>query len=189
MLYITKLYFCLVLKKRLQEILDKKVSKKTIAAVLVPILDEPDPKVVMIIRSKNLSRSAGHIAFPGGMIECGEGPIDTALREVEEELGLKRDRIEIIGFLSPREVRQYRIKICPVVGIVRGTYFEPDGKEVSKVLIDGLKRVLKSRRVADWGPNFECAGQLVWGASSRVLDDLYLRIIKHYGSLDNFFKL
>ena len=188
MLYIPKVKFCLVLKQRLQEILDRDINRKTIAAVLVPILNEPDPKVVMIIRSKDLSRSAGHIAFPGGMIEHGETPVDTALREVEEELGLKKDRIEVIGFLSPREVRQYRIKICPVVGMVKGCHFEPDGREVSKVLIDSLKGVLKSRRITDWGPNFECAGQLVWGASSRVLDDLYLRIIKRYGSLDSFFE-
>jgi len=64
---------------------------------------------------------------------------------------------------------------------------EYDVREVNRVLVDSLEKVLKSRRIADWGPNFECARELVWGASSRVLDDLYMRIVLKYGSIDNFF--
>lgn len=173
--------------KRLAELLDRKASKKSIAAVLVPIFDEKCPKLVMIKRSKGLNRSAGHIAFPGGMIENGENEVEAALREFEEELGINQDCVEVLGFLAPREVHQYRIMICPVVGMIRTLDFNPNGREVSKVLVDELRKVLKSRKIADWGPNFECAGQLVWGASSRVLDDLYLRIVKKYGSIDRFF--
>ncbi|MCX8172342.1 MAG: hypothetical protein N3D09_01850, partial [Archaeoglobaceae archaeon] len=78
---------------------------------------------------------------------------------------------------------------CPIVGVTNEGEFNPDRKEVSKVLIDSLERVLKSRRVADWGANFECGRELVWGASSRVLDDLYMRIVFRFGSIDNFFKI
>lgn len=158
------------------------------AAVLVPLFDEKCPKIVMIKRSKGLSRSAGHIAFPGGMIEDGESEVEAALREVEEELGIDPEKVDVLGFLKPKEVMEYRIRICPVVGMIDSLLFTPNGNEVSDVLVDELSRVLKSRRITDWGPNFECAGRLVWGASSRVLDDLYLRIIKKYGSIDEFFK-
>ncbi|MDW7990009.1 MAG: CoA pyrophosphatase [Archaeoglobaceae archaeon] len=176
-----------MLKKMLKEILNSEIDGKVRAAVLVPILECSSSKIVMIKRGTNLTRSAGHVAFPGGMIEEGEDVVETALREFEEELGVRRDRIEVLGFLKSREVLEYRIKICPVVGITQEDYFAPDSREVSKVLIDGLERVLLSRRVADWGANFDCAGELVWGASSRVLDDLYLRIISRFGSIKAFF--
>lgn len=173
--------------KKLIPLLDHYVRKKSLAAVLVPVFDEVCPKIVMIKRSKGLTRSAGHVAFPGGMIEDGESEVEAALREVEEELGIKADKVNVLGFLKPKEVMEYRIRICPVVGMINSLDFIPDGNEVSDVLIDELYKVLKSRRIADWGPNFECAGHLVWGASSRVLDDLYLRIVGKYGSIDNFF--
>jgi len=187
LIYIVATQRKVVLRGRLKDILDTKVNKKVSAAVLVPIVNGSDPKLVMIKRAKNLTRSAGHIAFPGGMIEGGESEVEAALREFEEELGIKRNRVDVLGFLTPREVVAYRIKICPVVGMIDTPEFSPDGKEVSRVLVDSLKKVLLSRRIADWGPNFECAGELVWGASSRVLDDLYMRIIRRYGSVEEFF--
>ena len=176
-----------MLRDRLRELLDDEIKKRVSAAILVPIVDGSDPKLVMIKRSKNLARSAGHVAFPGGMIEEGESEVQTALREVKEELGVDRSRIQVLGYLTPREVVEYRIKICPVVGFVDGLKFEPDRREVSKVIVDSLRKVLLSRRIADWGPNFECGGELVWGASSRVIDDLYMRIVRKYGSVENFF--
>lgn len=163
------------------------ISEKVVAAVLVPILECKEPKILMIKRGQNLTRSAGHVAFPGGMIENGENAIEAALREFEEELGVKRNKIEVLGFLKPREVLEYRIKICPVVGVIEDHNFVPDSKEVSRVLVDKLEKVLLSRRITDWGANFECAGELVWGASSRVLDDLYMRIISKFGSISGFF--
>ncbi|WP_290900361.1 CoA pyrophosphatase [Ferroglobus sp.] len=174
--------------KRLKDILDpelKYVKNERVAAVLVPITF--DLELVMIKRAKNLSRSAGHIAFPGGIRERTESIVETALREAEEEIGVKRENINVLGYLSPKEVVEHRIKIHPVVGIVSSKNFTPDNYEVEKILVDDLKRVLKSRRIADWGPNFECAGELVWGASSRILDDFYLRIVKKFGNIDDFF--
>ncbi len=178
-----------MLRSLLKEILNTKNDGKVNAAVLVPILECKDSKIVMIKRGKNLTRSAGHVAFPGGMMEKGEDVIETALREVEEELGLKRNKVEVLGFLKPREVLEYRIKICPVVGVAEEINFNPDSREVSKVLVDKLENVLLSRRVADWGANFECCGELVWGASSRVLDDFYLRIVSRFGSVNRFFEI
>lgn len=187
--YIIKLHNEFVLKNLLKEILNQETDGKVRAAVLVPILDCKESKIVMIKRGSNLTRSAGHVAFPGGMMEEGEDVVDTALREVEEELGLKRSKVDVVGFLKSREVLEYRIKICPVVGVAEEANFRPDAREVSKVLIDKLESVLLSRRVTDWGANFACSKELVWGASSRVLDDLYMRVVNRFGSVNRFFEI
>ncbi len=174
---------------RLRTVLDQELSyvrRNRSAAVLVPIVKD-GMQLVMIKRSENLSRSAGHVAFPGGIREDNESIIETALREAEEEIGLSREHIDVLGYLSPKEVVEHRIKIHPVVGVLKKNEFRPDEYEVERILVDSLERVLKSRRITDWGPNFECAGELVWGASSRILDDLYLRIVKKFGSIDGFF--
>ncbi len=180
-----------VLKKKIKAVLDNNTeyNKSRInAAILFPIMMGERPKLVMIMRSKNLSRSAGHIAFPGGIKESGEKPEHTALREAEEEIGIDSNKVEILGFLTPKEVIEHKIKIHPVVGMFEEQELMPDSIEVSKLLVDDMERVLLSRRVADWGPNFECDGELVWRATSRILDDFYLRIIRKFGSIKNLFE-
>jgi len=156
------------------------------AAILFPLMIDDGLKLIMIMRSKNLKRSAGHIAFPGGIREGEETPIETALRETEEELGIEASKVEVLGYLTPKEVMELGIKIHPVVGIFEKSEIFPDTYEVKKVLIDDFFKVLRTRRIADWGPNYECDGELVWGASSRILDDFYLRIVRRFGSVDNF---
>lgn len=178
--------------EKLVSILDSTLEytrTERIAAVLVPVMidDSGEVFLVMIKRKMTLTRSAGHIAFPGGMRDEGESPVDTALREAEEEIGIDRDLVDVVGFLSPKEVVEHRIKIHPVVGVFERVELRKNEDEVEKILIDGFERVLKSRRIADWGPNFECAGELVWGASSRILDDLYMRIVEKHGSIERFF--
>lgn len=172
-------------KEKLRRVLDKDFNYEVDAAILIPIRDCRDPKIVMIKRSKNLSRSSGHVAFPGGMIECDEVPKDAAIREAREELGI--EKVEVLGYLRPTVVMAYEIWLCPVVGIIENLNFRPDEREVSKILIDRLEKVLRSRTVTDWGATFYCDGELVWGASSRVLDDLYMRIIREYRDLDKLF--
>lgn len=181
-------------KERVREVIGKVLEDKLsyqnseVAAILFPLMIDDGLKLVMIMRSKNLKRSAGHIAFPGGIREGDETPVETAIRETEEELGIQASKIEILGYLSPKEVMELKIKIHPVVGIFDRTKIVPDDYEVKKVLIDDFLKVLKTRRIADWGPNYECDGELVWGASSRILDDFYLRIIRTFGSIDDFEK-
>ncbi|WP_346297666.1 CoA pyrophosphatase [Geoglobus acetivorans] len=165
------------------------VRTERIAAILIPIVNSKHPEIVMIKRKKTLSRSAGHIAFPGGMKDEDESPVDTALRETEEEIGVDAEKVEVLGFLTPQEVIEHRIKIHPVVGVIDKAEFIKNDAEVDRILVDRLDLVLKSRRIADWGPNFECDGELVWGASSRILDDLYMRIIRNFGGIDAFFEM
>src|SRR5579862_8210031 len=69
------------------------------AAVLVPLIDRTDGMTILLTqRTAHLTAHAGQISFPGGRIEEDDvDPIAAALRETEEEVGLPRDRVEVIG--------------------------------------------------------------------------------------------
>src|SRR5258708_31265903 len=71
------------------------------AAVLIPVVDHLQPTVLLTQRSEHLSSHAGQISFPGGKIHATDAsPLEAALREAHEEVGLKREFIEPIGYLD-----------------------------------------------------------------------------------------
>lgn len=107
----------------------------TAAAVLFPIvLRDGGATVLLTQRTAHLRDHGGQISFPGGRVEVEDlSPIHTALRETEEEIGLDRERIEIIGFLP-----EYRtgtgFRVTPVVALVRPPFeLTPDPFEVAEV--------------------------------------------------------
>jgi 8-oxo-dGTP pyrophosphatase MutT (NUDIX family) len=89
------------------------------AAVLVPLIDRSEGMSVLLTqRTPHLSAHAGQIAFPGGRIEPEDADaVAAALRESEEEIGLSRDRVTVIGRLDTY-VTGTGFEITPVVGIV-----------------------------------------------------------------------
>ena len=98
---------------------DELPEKLTPAAVLMPLIDRADGMTVLLTqRTAHLSAHAGQISFPGGRFEAGDGtPENTALRETEEEIGLTRAHVEVLGRLSVRETGTgYRV--VPVVGVI-----------------------------------------------------------------------
>lgn len=92
----------------------------TPAAVLFPIVQRAAGQTVLLTqRTAHLRDHAGQISFPGGRVEAADqSPIHTALRETEEEIGLSREHIDVLGFLP-----EYRTGtgfcVTPVVGLVR----------------------------------------------------------------------
>jgi 8-oxo-dGTP pyrophosphatase MutT (NUDIX family) len=107
----------------------------TPAAVLFPIVLRDDGHTVLLTqRTAHLRDHAGQISFPGGRVEERDRtPIETALRETEEEIGLSRERIEIVGFLP-----EYRtgtgFRVTPVVALVRPPFdLQPDPFEVAEI--------------------------------------------------------
>lgn len=91
----------------------------TPAAVLFPIVLRDNGQTVLLTqRTAHLRDHAGQISFPGGRVEAeDESPIHTALRETEEEIGLAREHVEVLGFLP-----EYRtgtgFRVTPVVALV-----------------------------------------------------------------------
>ncbi len=107
----------------------------TPAAVLFPIVLRDDGHTVLLTqRTAHLRDHAGQISFPGGRVEAhDQSPVDTALRETEEEIGLSRERVEIVGFLP-----EYRtgtgFRVTPVVALVRPPFdLQPDPFEVAEI--------------------------------------------------------
>ena len=107
----------------------------TPAAVLFPIvLRDGGQTVLLTQRTAHLRDHAGQISFPGGRVEAHDAtPMDTALRETEEEIGLSRERVEIVGFLP-----EYRtgtgFRVTPVVALVTPPFdLQPDPFEVAEI--------------------------------------------------------
>ena len=107
----------------------------TPAAVLVPLITRPDGLTALFTqRTDLLLHHAGQISFPGGHVDPGDGtPEETALRETEEEVGLARKHIAIIGRLN-RYVTRTGFSIIPVVALVTPPFdTNPDADEVDEV--------------------------------------------------------
>ncbi len=88
------------------------------AAVLLAITAEEEPELIYTLRSNKVSSHKGEVAFPGGREEQGDLSLaETALREAEEEIGLDRNLVEILGSLDTT-VSRYGISVTPYVGII-----------------------------------------------------------------------
>ena len=106
------------------------------AAVLVAMEEiDDEANVVLIRRADDLLVDPTHIAFPGGHVESGETPLEAALRESEEEIGLERADIEVIGAFPALGRSRGDARVVPFVGLVRGRPpLERDRVEVAEIL-------------------------------------------------------
>jgi 8-oxo-dGTP pyrophosphatase MutT (NUDIX family) len=117
------------------------------AAVLVPILENEHPEVVLTVRSQRMSLHAGQVAFPGGRREDGERfPLDTAIRETSEEIGVSPRALTVHGLLDRFDtITGYRI--VPVVASIAGAPdLVPCPREVEHIFTMPLDEVLDAER-------------------------------------------
>jgi 8-oxo-dGTP pyrophosphatase MutT (NUDIX family) len=162
------------------------------AAVLVPIMDRAEGLTILLTRrASNLRHHAGQISFPGGRVETSDaGPVEAALREAEEEIGLARQHVTPAGYLNPQLVVS-GYWVTPVVGFVSpACALKLDPSEVESTFEVPLAHVLDSRnhhprerslgtttvRVYDipFGP------YNIWGATAAMLMELH-RVLKGVG--------
>ena len=123
---------------------DIRPAKLTSAAVLMPIVARPEGATVLLTRrAPDLANHAGQVSFPGGKIDPDDASAeDAALRETEEEIGLARDRIEVLGQLGDR-VTGSGYRVTPVLGLVRPPFpLAPASAEVETVFEVPLSFVL-----------------------------------------------
>jgi len=154
------------------------------AAVLVPLIDRPHGMAVLLTqRTAHLSAHAGQIAFPGGRIEADDADaISAALRETEEEVGLTRERVSVVGRLDTY-VTGTGFEITPIVGIVAPPFeIAIDPFEVAEAFEVPLSFILNrrnhrrieresaGRRRAFFVLPYE--GRNIWGATAGILVNL-----------------
>jgi len=159
---------------------------RTEAAVLIPMYGWPqNPGLVFTERRGDLRRHAGEVSFPGGRRDPGEELLETALREAEEEIGLPRDRAEVVGALPPVGTFVTSYKVHPFVGLIdEGMRFEPNPAEVESVLLASLddlvagyeKKRLVRRGVPIKTDAYVVGDTLIWGATARILGLLLERL-------------
>lgn len=155
------------------------------SAVLIPIVDRPDGLTVLLTeRAQALRHHAGQIAFPGGRIEPGdEGPFAAALREAEEEIGLHRRHVELLGYL-PDSLIGTGYVITPVVSLVSPVFeLRMDPREVASTfeialtrVLDASQHVLKPRPIGATMVDFyefTHDRYTIWGATAGMLMTLY----------------
>ena len=164
------------------------------AAVVVPVHFEPEPMVSFVLRAAHLSSHAGEIAFPGGKPEPGEELVETALREAEEEVGLRRDDFELLGTLTPVPVITGAFLIHPFVMAVRaGAAARPASGEVERVLQTRVFAWLfgelrRSAYPVEWRgnrihmPEFSIGGRTLFGATAIVFNELLVRLADGVGT-------
>jgi 8-oxo-dGTP pyrophosphatase MutT (NUDIX family) len=157
------------------------------AAVLVPLYElDGDLHGVFTRRRGDLRRHAGEISFPGGRQDIEEEDLrETALREAEEEIGLSQDAVQIVGALTPTPTVVTNYAIYPFVGTIEpGHRWHPSAAEVAEVLdlsLPGLLAGHSRKRLVRRGVPFrtdvyELDGHLIWGATARILSDLFERL-------------
>jgi 8-oxo-dGTP pyrophosphatase MutT (NUDIX family) len=155
----------------------------TDAAVLVPLYPESgDMVTVMTVRRMDLRRHAGEISFPGGRQDAPDEDLRvTALREAEEEIGLSREGVELVGALPPVGTFVTGYRVFPFVGVIEpGLRWTPQEAEVDQVLELPLQALLRGhamKRLVRHGvpirtPTYTVDGHLVWGATARIVQSL-----------------
>ncbi len=159
------------------------------AAVLVLTYPrDGTPHIVFIRRPGNSVHHKDQIAFPGGRIEGRESPAEAALREAEEEVGVRPSLIRVAGSLTPLYIPPSRYCVMPVVGLAAETPgFVPFPEEVAEILEVPVAHLLDpaSIRREQWTlergtvsvPFYAFGRHKIWGATAMILSE-FLAILR-----------
>ncbi|HEY5167532.1 MAG TPA: CoA pyrophosphatase [Pseudolabrys sp.] len=157
------------------------------AAVLVPIVDHPEPTVLLTQRAQHLPDHPGQISFPGGKIDKTDAsPLASALREADEEIGLDRNLVEPIGYLD-LYMTTLGYRIVPVIArVTPGFMLTLNAGEVDNAFEVPLAFVMDianhQRHSRDWQGMtrhyyaISFGERYIWGVTAGILRNLYDRI-------------
>ncbi len=159
----------------------------TPAAVLVPVVERPEPTVILTLRPETMRKHAGQISFPGGRIDpTDKGPVDAALREAEEEIALPRSAVEVVGTADLyRTITGF--EVTPVIGVVPPDLpLRPHPQEVAAIFEAPLHYLLRPEhqivRTVQWRGRersyfeIEWQDRRIWGATAAMIVNLSRRL-------------
>lgn len=155
--------------------------------VLILLYDDSGViKFPLIKRPDYAGAHGGQVSLPGGKAEPGEDAVQTALRECEEEIGVRREEITVLGKLSDFYVIPSNYVVTPIIACIPGRpVFRPDPFEVSRILeahLDDVipdhaikqKEILAAGKYRMMAPHFEIENEIVWGATAMMLNEFRL---------------
>jgi len=159
------------------------------AAVLVPIVDHPEPTVLLTQRAQHLPDHPGQVSFPGGKIDKGDAdPRASALREAEEEIGLDRAHVEPLGYLD-LYMTTLGYRIVPVIArVTPGFSLKLNVSEVDATFEVPLAFLMDQNNVQrhsrDWQGMtrhyyaITFGERYIWGVTAGILRNLHDRIYR-----------
>ncbi len=157
------------------------------AAVLLAVMDKPDPALLLTRRTATLRHHGGQIALPGGRVDATDTSLEAAaLREAWEEVGLLPDQVQVLGRLNAYDTVS-RFRITPVVGLAPAAFpwmlsvDEVDAAfevPLEYILDEGNYRTLNIKRQGSEHPIYflPFKEHVIWGATAAILYDLALHI-------------
>jgi 8-oxo-dGTP pyrophosphatase MutT (NUDIX family) len=172
------------------EALDESVRRRPVmtpASVLIPLVLRPEGLTMLLTqRTAHLTDHGGQISFPGGRAEdYDSSPVATALRESEEEIGLDRDHVEVLGTM-PDYLTGTGYRITPVVGLVTPPFeLTADPNEVAEIfevpllfLMDGMNHQRLSFELPEGAGRRTFYAMpyerfFIWGATAGMLRNLF----------------
>lgn len=157
---------------------------KRLSAVLVPLFrSEKGYKVLFLERPYFMKRHGGEMCFPGGeRDDFDRGPLETALRETEEEIGLEREYIEPIYLMEPQKAVTSGFAVYPVVGVISDetlmSRLKLSHEEVAGIAfmqLDSIPVIPEIYKIEHEGIQFETPrydlpdGRIIWGVTAFIL--------------------
>jgi 8-oxo-dGTP pyrophosphatase MutT (NUDIX family) len=152
-----------------------------LAAVLAPLIEAPEPSLIFTLRSPALSRHAGEVSFPGGMVDDGESPADAARREAFEEVGLDPSLPRLVGSLPPVHTYVSSTLVVPFVGLLeRAPDLFAAEAEIAEILTVPVARLAAVERPTEmtradgtWhGWAYPVGAHRIWGATGFMVRSL-----------------
>lgn len=149
------------------------------AAVLLALTNEEKPKIIYTLRSSKVSSHQGEVSFPGGMKEeTDDSLVITALRESQEEIGLSKDSVNILGSLDTM-VSRFNISVTPFVGVIpNNAEINSNSDEIEACFKVPLSFLLKDKRYRNdeinrngetyYMPAYKYSSYVIWGLTAMI---------------------
>jgi 8-oxo-dGTP pyrophosphatase MutT (NUDIX family) len=152
------------------------------AAVLLPLVaTEAGPALILTRRTNHVEHHKGQISFPGGALDDGESPLDGAVRETHEEIGVPVSDVQVLGGLDDEEAAVSGFMVSPfVAALPYPARLRVSADEVDAVLVVALRALLEPRNVRTElyrrprGDSvvmyyYQAGPDVIWGATGRIV--------------------